>query len=223
MDKEIFTFARICVEMDLSKGLSEDILLSHKDLKWTQDLDFENTALRCRVCHQTGHLQSSCIQSKKRTNRKPQNKKGWQFADPLSSEDEGEEMEETIQRMEVENEHSNLEKSAEDVEEQIFSVGDPNTNSVSATPNILIEGNENIQTLVGSKCSHISESSDSDKDVPNAICNNVLALFLSFFILWTRKKFIRKRGKKRSFWLLSLCNFIFLSFLSSFATWRGSR
>lgn len=75
MDKGIFTFARICVEMDLSKGLPDGILLSHKDLKWTQALDFENTTFRCRVFHQTGHLQNSCIQSKKRTNRKPQKKK----------------------------------------------------------------------------------------------------------------------------------------------------
>lgn len=42
MDKCIFTFAHMCMEIDLSKGLLDHIHLSHQDFKWTQWLDFEN-------------------------------------------------------------------------------------------------------------------------------------------------------------------------------------
>lgn len=56
----LYTYARICVELDLSKGLPEQINLKIKDTVWTQFLDYENTAFRCRHCHLTGHLQNSC-------------------------------------------------------------------------------------------------------------------------------------------------------------------
>lgn len=60
IDERIYTFARICVEVDLSKGLPENIKLIYKQQKWLQVLDYENTAFRCRNCRQTGHLQSTC-------------------------------------------------------------------------------------------------------------------------------------------------------------------
>jgi len=56
----LFTYARICVELDLSKGFPEQINLKINDTVWTQFLDYENTAFRCRHCHLTGHLQNSC-------------------------------------------------------------------------------------------------------------------------------------------------------------------
>lgn len=43
-DKGLFTYARICVEIDLNKGLPERIQLKHESLIWTQGLDYENTA-----------------------------------------------------------------------------------------------------------------------------------------------------------------------------------
>jgi len=54
MDKDISTFARICVEMDLRKGLPDRIHLTHQDIKWRQWLDFENTTFRCHIFHQIG-------------------------------------------------------------------------------------------------------------------------------------------------------------------------
>lgn len=56
----LYTYARVCVELDLSKGLPEQINLKINDSVWTQILDYENTAFRCRHCHLTGHLQNSC-------------------------------------------------------------------------------------------------------------------------------------------------------------------
>jgi len=58
-DERIYTFARICVEVDLSKGLSENIRLVYKQQNWLQGLDYENIAFRCRNCRLTGHLQST--------------------------------------------------------------------------------------------------------------------------------------------------------------------
>lgn len=43
LTKGICTFARICVEVDLSQGLPESILLNFNNTQWTQSLDCENT------------------------------------------------------------------------------------------------------------------------------------------------------------------------------------
>lgn len=58
--KGLYAYARICVELDLSKGLPEQIDLKINDFVWTQTLDYENTSFRCRHCHQAGHLQNTC-------------------------------------------------------------------------------------------------------------------------------------------------------------------
>jgi len=47
MDKGMFNFSHICVEMDLNKGIPNRIHLTHQDFKWTPWLYFENTAFRC--------------------------------------------------------------------------------------------------------------------------------------------------------------------------------
>ncbi|KAH9296138.1 hypothetical protein KI387_039726, partial [Taxus chinensis] len=54
------SFARICVEIDLSKGLPDRINLKFGNFQHTQVLDYENTAFRCRLCRNAGHLQASC-------------------------------------------------------------------------------------------------------------------------------------------------------------------
>lgn len=74
----LYTYSRICAEIDISKGLPDQINLKYGDFHWTQTLDYENTAFRCRHCHQTGHLQSSCTQyldKKKNLKRKPKSKR----------------------------------------------------------------------------------------------------------------------------------------------------
>ena len=56
MEERVFTFARICVEVDLRKGLPECILMTHKQQKWMQHIDYENTAFRYTICRNIGHL-----------------------------------------------------------------------------------------------------------------------------------------------------------------------
>lgn len=76
----IFTFARICVEVDLSQGLPDHITLNFNNSLLTQPLDYENTTFRCRRCLQTGHLQYACplARNKPKGNKKQQKKpKGW--------------------------------------------------------------------------------------------------------------------------------------------------
>lgn len=82
LEERIFTFARICVDVDLNKGLSDCIQLIHKQMNWTQNLDYENTTFRCRICKQTGHLQNICPEAKKNNLRRKKNgkqQKGWNF------------------------------------------------------------------------------------------------------------------------------------------------
>ena len=82
MEEHIYTFAQICVEVDLSKGILECIMLNHKKQRWTQHLDYENTAFHCRICKNTGHLQNTCPTATRDNRRKKKTckvAKGWQF------------------------------------------------------------------------------------------------------------------------------------------------
>jgi len=95
----LYSYARICVELDLSKGLLEQINLKINDFVWTQTLDYENTAFRCRHCHQSGHLQNTCPSRPTKKNKanvsKPKSKRWAPCSSPpvadsdsSSSEDE---------------------------------------------------------------------------------------------------------------------------------------
>lgn len=89
-DNGLFTYGRMCAEIDISKGLPDQINLKFRDFHWTQSLDYENTAFRCRHCHQTGHLQSACSQfkdKKKNRNRKPKSKRWNPFEPPRPLDD----------------------------------------------------------------------------------------------------------------------------------------
>lgn len=90
----IHTFARICVEVDLSQGLPDSILLLHNNTQWKQPLDYENTAFRCRGYQQTGHLRNYCPQVKresKRNKKQAQKPRGWQHTVNPEEEIEDEE------------------------------------------------------------------------------------------------------------------------------------
>jgi len=96
LSKDIYTFARICVEVDLSQGLPDHILLLHNEKKWAQPLDYENTAFKCHICRQTDHLQNACPQNKKdRKKRQPPKPKGWQFSTTWAEDIEEEKNTET--------------------------------------------------------------------------------------------------------------------------------
>ena len=149
-EKGIYTFGRICAEIDISKGLPDQIILKVGDFYWTQTLDYENTAFRCRHCHQTGHLQNTCasfLDKKKNITRKSKSK-SWKPCDrpPMddiessSSDEEDIEVEENLQ-------HPQDTSSAHDK--------DPSAPQISQ------------------KRSHEPSSSDSDKESPPLAQNSL--------------------------------------------------
>jgi hypothetical protein len=69
----ICTYARICVEMDFSKGFPTEINLTGDNYLWTQKMDYEKIVFRCRACFGTGHLAAHFPRGpkKSRKQRKP--------------------------------------------------------------------------------------------------------------------------------------------------------
>jgi hypothetical protein len=55
-----FTCARICVEVNLEKGLPEAIKLSLGEWCHIQELDYEQIPFKCLRCHAYGHFARSC-------------------------------------------------------------------------------------------------------------------------------------------------------------------
>ena len=58
------SFARICVEMDLSGALPDEVILEVFDEEWVQTVDYEHILFRCSKCHEHGHLFRDCLLSK---------------------------------------------------------------------------------------------------------------------------------------------------------------
>jgi len=55
-----YTCARICVEVNLEKGLPEAIKLSLGDWSHIQELDYEQIPFKCLRCHAHGHFARNC-------------------------------------------------------------------------------------------------------------------------------------------------------------------
>jgi len=66
------SFARICVEMDLSGALSDEVILEVFDEEWVQTIDYEHIPFRYCKCHEHGHLFKDCplrkIENKSKAN-----------------------------------------------------------------------------------------------------------------------------------------------------------
>lgn len=70
----------ICVEIDLSKFLSDCIHLKHENIQWTEVLYYDNMAFRYCICFQIEHLQNTCQLVKnipKKKMRQARNPKAW--------------------------------------------------------------------------------------------------------------------------------------------------
>lgn len=59
------TYARILVEINVSKGLPAEVLLKSSKGSWVQSLDYEGIPFRCRRCFNTGHSAAHCGFEKK--------------------------------------------------------------------------------------------------------------------------------------------------------------
>jgi len=159
LTRDLFTFARICVKVDLSQGLPDCIILIHNNVQWTQPLVYEDTAFRCHGCLQTGHLHSACPQAKKdpKRNKKQFKKpKGWQCTKPLEEEVDEEETTENNAEKDVQNVHNNSQN--DEIELSSACIMRPNNPSQQHETHTL--GME----VSGSKQTHGSEGSDFDKE-----------------------------------------------------------
>jgi hypothetical protein len=59
------SYARICIEMDVSGALTEAISLEFEHEEWIQSIDYEKIPFRCKISHEHGHLIRECWLNKK--------------------------------------------------------------------------------------------------------------------------------------------------------------
>ncbi|XP_057868067.2 uncharacterized protein LOC131075253 [Cryptomeria japonica] len=65
LEKKVFSYARICVEIDLNNPLPDSLEIFIGSASWIQPLDYESLPFRCRFCHEYGHLQRQCPRAPK--------------------------------------------------------------------------------------------------------------------------------------------------------------
>jgi hypothetical protein len=68
--------ARICIEVDLEKGLPEAIQLILDGWTYIQTVDYEQLPFKCKYCHEYGHFAKSCP---KASQENPENKTSEQW------------------------------------------------------------------------------------------------------------------------------------------------
>lgn len=56
----MYSCARICVEVDVGKGISEAIKLNLDDWTHIQKLDYEQLPFKCKSCHKYGNFAKNC-------------------------------------------------------------------------------------------------------------------------------------------------------------------
>jgi len=183
-DKGLYTYARICVEIDLSKGLPDRIYLKHESYNWLQILDYENTSFRCRFCNLTGHLQDTCPLAKKFPKKKKgpsSNRKNWQ-ADyaPYPEEEEGrvdeeqqgmQSNEETMVHDDAEAQTTGKQIPGEDTQTNLENLKDASASRQEDMGDSLLGKGTQTALVIhkeassnGFKRGHESEKSDSDKE-----------------------------------------------------------
>ena len=56
----MFSCARICVEVDLEKGLPEAININMEGWSHLQAIDYDQIPFKCKMCHEYGHFSKFC-------------------------------------------------------------------------------------------------------------------------------------------------------------------
>jgi hypothetical protein len=56
--------AKLCIEVDLEKGLLEAIQLTLDSWSYIQQVDYEQLPFKCKACHEYGHFAKNCLQVK---------------------------------------------------------------------------------------------------------------------------------------------------------------
>jgi len=59
----MFSYARICVEVDLEKRLLEAIKLKIDDWTHIQKVDCDKLSFNCNTCHEYGHFTRNCTKN----------------------------------------------------------------------------------------------------------------------------------------------------------------
>ena len=76
----MFSCARICVEVDLEKGLPESINLSIDGWTHLQTVDYEQIPFKCKYCHEYGHFAKSCPKKPEKPISESPTNDGWNVA-----------------------------------------------------------------------------------------------------------------------------------------------
>lgn len=195
--KGIFTFARICVEVDLSQGLPESIILNFNNTQWKQSLDYENTAFRCRGCQQTGHLYNAC---KSHNKNKPQQRKhkGWQNIDNVIKKRTEEKKVPTVSEdaeTEAEEDDINIEEADLETQKENTAVNkELQRNSFQAETQQQMTSVD--PSMGGIKRQHHSDTSDSDKEIGKQNETTQLVIASTEPIVGEWRKVEKKKGRK---------------------------
>lgn len=68
--KDQYSYAHICIEVDLQVRVPKAIKLSVVDSTHIQELDYEQLPFKCRHCHEYGHFARYCKKKMRRHQRK---------------------------------------------------------------------------------------------------------------------------------------------------------
>lgn len=56
----LFAYARVCVVVDLDKGLSATIKLCMDSWSHVQEVDYDQLPFKCKLCHEYEHFANGC-------------------------------------------------------------------------------------------------------------------------------------------------------------------
>jgi len=70
--------ARICVKVDLARGVPEAIKIKVDEWMHIQQLDYEQIPFKCKVCHEYGHFANRCTTRKMKVKKMKELENKWE-------------------------------------------------------------------------------------------------------------------------------------------------